>query len=74
MNYKRLIFAGGVTMAIGIALGVILTALLPTPYSSALYRKQKVVFITMGTVLGLLVGTSQEAIRQLKQKQDNNEG
>lgn len=57
-------------MAIGIALGIILAALLPTPYSGGLYRKQKLIFITTGTVLGLLVGTSQEAIRQLQQKQD----
>jgi hypothetical protein len=70
MNYKKLIFAGGVTMAIGLALGAILAALRPTPYSGRLYREQKPIFITVGAALGLLVGTSQEAIRQLQQKQD----
>ncbi|MBL1173601.1 hypothetical protein [Pantanalinema sp. GBBB05] len=70
MNYKRLIFAGGVTMAIGIALGIILVVLLPSRYSGGFYQKRQPIFITVGAALGLLVGTSQEAIRQLQQNQD----
>lgn len=70
MNYKLLWFAGGVTMAIGMVLGLILAALLPTPYRSGLYRDQKPGFIAIGAAGGLVVGMGQEAIRQLKQKQD----
>lgn len=70
MNYKMLFFAGIMTMAIGIGLGMILAALLPTPYTGGLYREQKRGFIVAGAAGGLIVGLSQEAIRQLKQRQD----
>lgn len=70
MNYRKLVFAGGVTTVIGMALGIVLVALLPNRYSSGFYQKRQPIFITVGAALGLLVGTSQEAIRQLQQKQD----
>jgi zinc transporter ZupT len=70
MNYKMLCFAGMVTMTIGIGLGIILASLFPTPYRGGLYREQKLGFIIVGAAGGLLAGISQEAIRQLKQKQD----
>jgi zinc transporter ZupT len=70
MNYKMLFFAGVVTMVIGMGLGMVLAVLLPTPYQGGLYREQKRSFIVVGAAGGLLVGMSQEAIRQLKQKQD----
>ncbi|HEY9640234.1 MAG TPA: hypothetical protein V6C57_07110 [Coleofasciculaceae cyanobacterium] len=70
MNYKMLWFTGMVTSAIGLGLGIILTALLPTPYTGGLYREQRHGFIILGTIGGLIVGISQEAIRQLKDKQD----
>ena len=70
MNYKMLFFAGTVTMAIGMVLGIILTAMLPTPYKGGLYREQKRGFIIAGAVGGLFVGIGQETVRQLKQKQD----
>ncbi len=70
MNYKMLLFAGGVTMAIGMGLGIILATILPTPYSTGVYRAQRTGFIITGAIAGLIVGASQEAIRQLKQQQD----
>lgn len=70
MNYKLLWFAGMITMAIGTGLGLVLTALLPTPYIGGVYREQKPGFMMVGAVGGLIVGMSQEAIRQLKQQQD----
>jgi hypothetical protein len=73
MNHKMLLFAGLVTMVIGMGLGLVLSALLPSPYKSGLYRDQKPGYIAIGAAGGLLVGLSQEAIRQLKQKQDQEE-
>jgi hypothetical protein len=70
MNYKLLFFSGMVTMAIGLGLGIIFTVLFATPYTSGLYREQRNSFIAIGAIGGLLVGVSQEAIRQLKRKQD----
>lgn len=70
MNYKLLFFSGMVTMAIGMGLGVIFTALFATPYKGGLYREQRSGFIAIGATAGFLVGVSQEAIRQLQQKQD----
>jgi len=70
MNYKLLFFAGVVTAAVGFTLGVILVALLPTPYTGGLYREQKSGYKLAGAVGGVVIGISQEAVRQLKQKQD----
>jgi len=74
MNYRMLGFAGGVTMAIGLGLGIVVTRLAPTPYSGGLYREQKPGYMIVGAAAGLLIGLSQEAIRQLKQKQDHDQG
>lgn len=73
MNYKKVIFAGLVTTGIGIVFGIILAALLPTPYQGGLYQSQRSRFAIIGGVGGLLIGMSQEAIRQLKEKQDREE-
>lgn len=70
MNYKMLIFAGAVTMAIGIGLGMVLSRLAPTPYQGGWYREQSPGYIIIGGATGFLIGVSQEAIRQLKQKQE----
>ncbi|MFM7426347.1 MAG: hypothetical protein ACKO7W_15360 [Elainella sp.] len=73
MNYKLLLFSGCITMLIGMGLGMVLSALLPSPYRSGLYREQRPGYIAIGAAGGLLVGLSQEAIRQLKQRQDDEE-
>ncbi|WP_088892432.1 hypothetical protein [Leptolyngbya ohadii] len=70
MNYRMLLFSGIVTMAIGIGLGIIFATLFATPYVGGLYREQKYGFMAIGATIGFLMGVSQEAIRQLKQKQD----
>lgn len=70
MNYKLLFFSGMVTSAIGLILGMILTALLPTPFTGGLYREQRRGFMLVGAITGAMIGISQEAIRQLKEKQD----
>lgn len=74
MNYRMLGFAGVVTMAIGLGLGLIVAKLAPTPYTGGLYREQKPGYIIAGAAAGLLIGLSQETIRQLKQKQDQDQG
>jgi hypothetical protein len=73
MNYRLLVFAGAVTAGIGIIFGMIVAALLPTPYTGELYRHQRSRFAIVGGVFGFMVGVSQEGIRQLKKKQDQDE-
>jgi len=70
MNYKLLFFAGAVTAVVGFVLGIILAALLPTPYTGGLYQEQKSGYKIAGALGGFIIGISQEAVRQLKQKQD----
>jgi hypothetical protein len=72
MNYRLLFFAGIVTAGIGIVLGIILAALLPTPYTAKLYQHQRTWFAIIGGIAGFIVGISQEGIRQMKEKQDHN--
>ncbi len=47
--------------------------LAPTPYSSSLYSHLKRDYLIIGGVAGLLLGSSQETIRQLKRKCDQDE-
>jgi hypothetical protein len=69
MNVKRIIFSGLVTALIGTGLGLVLAHIFPTPYR-ALYPDMKRKYMVIGAVAGLLFGSGQEAVRQLKQESD----
>jgi len=57
-------------MAIGMALGLILAALMPTPFRGGMYQNQKPGFILIGAIGGFLFGVSMEALRELKEQRD----
>ncbi|MDX2228216.1 MAG: hypothetical protein NW220_01170 [Leptolyngbyaceae cyanobacterium bins.349] len=73
MNYKLLLFSGFMTMAIGLGLGLILTALLPTPFRGGVYQDQKSGYMVIGATGGFLFGVSVEALRELKEQRDREE-
>ena len=74
MNPKLLLFSGVITMLIGTGLGFILATLLKTPFNTGLYRDQKPGFMLVGAGGGFLFGVSMEALRELKQQRDREEG
>lgn len=74
MNRKLLLFSGLVMMAIGTGLGLILATLLPTPYRGGIYLDQKPGFMLIGATGGFLFGVSMEALRELKEQRDREEG
>lgn len=70
MNTKLIVFSALVTAAIGGAIGLVAAALFPCPYTSQLYQNLDRKYAIIGVVGGLLVGASQEMIRELKQESD----
>ncbi len=74
MNRKLLLLSGLVTMLIGTGLGAILADLIPTPYRSGLYLDQKPGYMLIGATGGFLFGVSIEALRELKEQRDREEG
>ncbi len=73
MNKRRILFSGVITSAVGVGLGVVIFQLAPIPYSSSMYCNLKRDYLIMGGIAGLLLGASQETIRQLKRKCDQDE-
>ena len=73
MNNKRIIFSSIVTAAVGVGLGLVIVQLCPTPYTGEIYQNLKQRYGLIGGVAGLLVGASQEAVRQLKKQRDQEE-
>lgn len=74
MNRKLLLFSGLITMTLGAGLGLILATLLPTPYRGGIYLDQKPGFVLVGATGGFLFGVSVEALRELKEQRDREEG
>jgi outer membrane lipoprotein SlyB len=72
MNAKLIVFSGIVTAAVGAGLGIVIANLAPTPYTD-LYRHLDQKYAVIGAVAGLLVGASQESLRELKQQRDQEE-
>lgn len=73
MNSKKIIFSGIVTGVIGIGLGFVILYLLPAPYTGKSHENLRRVYTWIGSVAGVLIGSSLETIRQLKQQQDEDE-
>lgn len=73
MNTKLIAFSAIVTAGLGAGIGFIVAHLLPTPYTSQMYKDLEQKYAIAGAIAGLLIGSSQEMIRELKQEQDAEE-
>ncbi|MBN3958081.1 hypothetical protein [Nostoc sp. NMS8] len=73
MNAKLIVFSGFVTAFVGAGIGFITANLLPCPYTSQMYKGLEQKYTIVGAVAGLLIGSSQEMIRELKQERDAEE-
>jgi len=73
MNRRRILFSGVITAAVGVGLSLVILQMAPMPYASSMYRNLKRNYLIIGGITGLLLGSSQETIRQLKRKCDQDE-
>jgi hypothetical protein len=73
MNTRKIIFSSIITGAVGAGLGLVMIYLAPCPYTGKLYQNIDRTYILIGGIAGLLVGSSQETIRQLKKQRDQEE-
>ncbi|BAY20348.1 hypothetical protein NIES2100_00890 [Calothrix sp. NIES-2100] len=73
MNAKLIAFSSIVTAFLGAGIGFIIAYLLPCPYTSSMYKDLAQKYAIIGGVAGLLIGSSQEMVRELKQERDAEE-
>ncbi|MFL9453998.1 MULTISPECIES: hypothetical protein [Nostocales] len=73
MNAKLIAFSGIVTAVVGTGIGIAIAHLFPCPYTSQIYKDLDRKYAIVGAVAGLLIGSSQEMIRELKQERDEEE-
>ncbi len=75
MNQRKIWFAGLVTAVIGVGIGVVLAKIVDSPYTSQAYQDRRIerIYMVIGGVGGLIVGTTQEALRQLQEQRDRDE-
>ncbi|MEH1943355.1 MAG: hypothetical protein V7L01_24475 [Nostoc sp.] len=73
MNGKLIAFSGFVTAFVGAGIGFIAANLFPCPYTSQMYQDLEQKYALVGAVAGLVIGSSQEMIRELKQERDAEE-
>ncbi|NJL02385.1 MAG: hypothetical protein HC838_15565 [Spirulinaceae cyanobacterium RM2_2_10] len=73
MNRKLIGFCSVMTAVVGAAVGVATAELAANNYASPIYQNMHRKYAIGGAVVGLLVGASQEGVRQLKAKRDREE-
>lgn len=70
MNQRKIWFSGIVTAAIGVGIGVVLAKIVETPFTSQQYQRLERIYMLVCGTGGLIVGTTQEALRQLQEQRD----
>ena len=70
MNQRKIWFAGIITAALGTGIGLVLARIVDSPYSSKHYQNLEHTYMVICGTGGLIVGTTQEALRQLKSESD----
>ena len=70
MNQRKIWFAGVVTAALGVGIGLVLAKIVKTPYTSKNYQNLEQTYMLICGTGGLIVGTTQEALRQLQVQRD----
>ncbi|MGK7926927.1 MAG: hypothetical protein AB4290_17080 [Spirulina sp.] len=73
MNQRKIWLSGIITAAVGVGIGLILAKLIASPFTSPHYRKLRRVYMIVCGTGGLVVGASQEALRQLQVQRDREE-
>jgi uncharacterized protein YacL len=73
MNHRKIWFSGLVTAAVGVGIGLVLAKIVSSPFNSRPYRHLARTYMAVCGTGGLLVGASQEALRQLQEKRDREE-
>ena len=71
MNQRKIWFAGIVTAALGTGIGLVLARIVDSPYSSKHYQNLERTYMIICGTGGLIVGTTQEALRQLQSERDH---
>ena len=70
MNQRKIWFAGIITAALGTGIGLVLARIVDSPYSSKHYQNLERTYMIICGTGGLIVGTTQEALRQLQEERD----
>lgn len=70
MNQRKIWFAGIVTAAVGTGIGLVLARIVESPYNSKPYQNLERTYMIICGTGGLIVGTTQEALRQLQEERD----
>ena len=73
MNQRKIWFAGVVTAALGVGIGLVLAKIVESPYTSKNYENLEQTYMLICGTGGLVVGTTQEALRQLQAQRDYTE-
>ena len=73
MNIKLVCFCAVVTAGVGVGIGVGAAEIATPNFVSQTYRNPHLKYAVIGAVAGLVVGSSQEAVRQTKKQRDREE-
>lgn len=70
MNHKLIVFCSIITALIGAMIGVGAAEISQNDFESDIYQNLHTKFALVGAAAGLLIGAGQEAVRELKEQQD----
>lgn len=73
MNIRLIVFSAIVTAVIGAGLGLATAEIAGPKFVSRAYQNASSKYALIGSGIGLIVGGSQEAVRQLKKQRDQEE-